>query len=115
GAKTANVSSVGQVIKLEAWATVKGSNTNGSDDGVQDVWGSFISKNISGGAANGTLKATRAVPFNGSPSYDGQQKDLDADGDLDIGSTNAPLESGFFLARSVQMTKIGGVISGASN
>jgi hypothetical protein len=116
GAKAATVSSVGQVIKLEAWATVKGSNTVGTDEGLQDVWGSFISKNVTGGAANGTLKATRTAPFNGTTSMDGMQKDLDGDGDLDVGGTSAPDEnSGFFLARSNLITKTGGTISGGSH
>src|SRR6266487_3030292 len=89
GGKNAAVTQVGQVVKLEAWAVVKGANSSPSDEGVQDILGSFLSSNFGGGAANGTLKVTRTDPFIGSGSADGAQTDLDGDGDLDVGSNTA--------------------------
>ena len=113
GAKSANVSSVGQVINMEIWATAKGSNSSGSDEGLQIVDGSLLSTNVSGGAASGTLKATLISPFNALGSTNGQQKDLDGDGDLDVGSNDNTSATNFLFARSATITTNGSV-SGSS-
>jgi hypothetical protein len=115
GAKSAAVTSVGQVVNLEAWAVVTGSNGSAADDGVQDVMGSFVSSNVSGGAANGTLRATNPAPFNGSGAGGGVQRDLDGDGDLDIGSTNAADGTSYFFARANSMVLSGGTSSGGTH
>jgi hypothetical protein len=113
GAKSAAVTSVGQVVNLEAWAVVTGSNGNPADDGVQDIIGSFLSSNVSGGGgANGTLRVTRAAPFNGIGSQDGVQRDLDGDGDLDVGSNTAGDVANYFFGRSTGLTLTGGTSSG---
>src|SRR5687768_9531978 len=103
GAKAATVTGTGQKINLEVWATVKGANASTSDDGFQMAAGSLLSSNINGGAANGTLVATLSSPFNAAASQNGSQKDLDGDGDLDVGSNDNTLSAGFFVARAASM------------
>src|SRR5687768_3076985 len=88
GGKAANVSSVGQVIQMEVFATVTGADANGANDGLQMVVGSFLSSNLSGGTALGTLEAAPVAPFDALVSTSGTQADLDGDGDLDIGSND---------------------------
>ena len=113
GAKSANVSSVGQVINMEIWATAKGSNSTGSDEGLQIAVGSLLSTNVNGGAANGTLKVSLLSPFTALASSNGQQKDLDGDGDLDVGSNDNSTSTNFVYARSSSLTTNGSV-SGSS-
>jgi hypothetical protein len=103
GAKSATVSTVGQKISLEVWATIKGSNTSTADDGVQQTMGSLLSTNLNGGAANGTLAVTLAAPFNGAASVTGDKTDLDGDGDLDVGSNDNSTDIGFFQSRADTM------------
>ena len=100
GGKSATVTSVGQKIGLEVWATVKGANTSTTDDGFQKAHGSLLSTNVNGGAANGTLAVTLASPFNGGGATPGSQRDLDGDGDLDVGSNDNSTDLGFFQARA---------------
>ncbi len=115
GAKSAAVTSVGQTVNLEAWAVVTGSNGSASDDGVQDVIGSFLSSNVSGGAANGNLRVTPAAPFNGTGSGSGIQNDLDGDGDLDVGTNNSADGDVYFFARSNSLQLTGGTTSGGTH
>jgi uncharacterized protein (DUF2141 family) len=114
GAKSANVSSVGQVINLEIWATAKGSDSSGANEALQIVVGSLLSTNVNGGAANGTLKATTAPDFSfAGPKKNGMQADLDADGDLDIGSNDPTDADPFFAARDSSLNS-SGLVSGNS-
>jgi hypothetical protein len=98
---------------MELWATATGSNGNGSDEGFQNLIGSVLSSDVSGGAARGTLKVFLASPFNGSGSTAGSQQDLDGDGDLDVGNTDpaANTSNGTILARSNVMTTTGGTVT----
>jgi len=114
GGKTANVAAVGNVVKLEVWATVKGADSTGSNDGLEIAVGSLLSSNANGGAANGTLKVTPAAPFNSFGSSGGVQRDLDGDGDLDVGSNVTANGSDYFAVRSAGVTE-NGTVSGASN
>src|SRR4051812_34277470 len=84
GGTTITPTKVGQVVPLEVWATATGTNST-PDEGFQDLIGSFVSKNVSGFAALGTLKSTITAPFNQNGSNVGTLKDLDGDGDIDIG------------------------------
>lgn len=115
GGKTVNVTSVGQVINMEVWATVTGSDANGANDGIQSLVGSFLSTNVGGGSANGTLVAENVSPFDATGVTAGTQVDLDGDGDLDIGSNDSSHAAGFFFARAGGVQFSGGVVSGASN
>lgn len=113
GAKTAVVSSVGQVVNLEVWAVVTGLNGSGADDGIQVAEGSFLSANVNGGAALGTLDAKLEPVFSAAASQSGVHADLDADTDLDVGSNKSSSAGGFYVARSSGMTF--GTISGKSS
>ena len=114
GGKTATVNSVGQHVSLQIWATVTGSNASGSDEGMQTAIGSLLSTNVGGGAANGSLSASPASPFNSFGSQSGVQHDLDGDGDLDVGSNDPEAGDDYFAARSGGVTTTGGTVSGAS-
>ncbi len=113
GGKTATVSKVGDVVNLEIWATATGSNATGSDEGLQIVVGSLLSTNVSGGAANGTLAAQLTSEFRAPGATNGNQADLDGDGDLDVGSNNDSDATGFIFARS-DSPVTDGTVSGAS-
>ena len=108
GGKSATVTGTGQVINLEIWATVKGANASLSDEALQIAVGSLLSSNINGGAANGTLKAFNFSPFNSFGSQTGIQKDLDGDGDLDVGTNTSTDGSSFWAARA------GGSVNGSA-
>src|SRR5688500_6655237 len=77
GGKEVVLSSVGQKVNLEVWATVTGANTNVTDDGLQLAFGSLLSRSISGGAALGNLSASLVAPFNAAGSNKGIRQDLD--------------------------------------
>ena len=100
GAKQTIVNTVGQIVKLEVWAVVKGSNSSISDEAFHNAFGSFLSHNVGGGAALGTLSATCTAPFNYLGSNNGIKTDLDADTDLDVGSNITSKATGYFFARS---------------
>jgi hypothetical protein len=100
GGKQAAATSVGQVIRMEAWATVSGANGISSDEGFQLAQGSFVSGDVSGGSVSGTLSVTRTYPFTGAGSQNGGQQDLDGDGDLDVGSANSSSITNYFMARA---------------
>jgi len=100
GGKTVNITSVGQVVNLDVWAIVTGSDSTATNDAFQWAHGSFLSSDVSGGAAGGTLAASVASPFDATASSNGTQKDLDGDGDLDVGSNDNTQPNGFFVARA---------------
>src|SRR5215213_8892061 len=74
--------SVGDTLTLKVYAVVTGSDANGANDGVQNAQGSFLST----GGMKGTLSASLINPFIAVSSQAGSAADLDADGDLDVGS-----------------------------
>jgi hypothetical protein len=112
GGSTASASQVGQVVNLELWATATGKNASGTDDGLQNLFGSVVSTNASGGTALGTLKLTLASPFNGTGSAAGEQSDLDGDGDLDVGNLDpaGSTSTGLMLARANTPQTSGGTV-----
>src|SRR5688572_25600546 len=97
GGKSATVTGVDQVIKMDVWAIVDGSNGS-ADEALMGIMGSFLSSN--GGAAKGDLWADLVSPFTAAGSDRGVQDDLDGDGDSDVGSNDDSNADGFFIARS---------------
>ena len=97
GGKSATVSAVDQVIKMEVWAIANGANGS-ADESLFGVMGSFLSSN--GGAAKGNLSAELVSPFTATGSDPGSVDDLDGDGDADVGSNDDSNADGFFVARS---------------
>jgi Ca2+-binding RTX toxin-like protein len=100
GGKNVTLSGVGQVINLDVWAVVQGADNDATNDAFQSAHGSFLSSDVGGGAAAGTLSATVLSPFDATSSQNGAQADLDGDGDLDVGSNNDAQPTGFFIARA---------------
>lgn len=98
GSKAVQVSSVGQVVPIDVFALISGSGTG--TFGLISASGSFLSTDVSGGAARGTLQAIREADFTGSGSSAGTQVDLDSDGDLDVGSNNPASAAGYFSVRA---------------
>ncbi|MGE5610423.1 MAG: hypothetical protein ACM359_14320 [Bacillota bacterium] len=114
GGKVVDVTRKGQVINMEVWAVVRGGDSNGSNDGMSAVIGDFLSSNVKGGAALGTLTAGLVAPFRATGSVKGTSADLDSDGDLDVGSNDTEGATGHFLGRSGGVVS-DGKVSGATN
>lgn len=115
GGSTATVSSVGQRIDFEVWATVTGNDSNNTNEGLQIAIGSLLSSNVAGGSAGGTITAAVSSPFTANGSSSGAQADLDGDGDLDVGSNNNAKDAGFLFARSASMTTSGTPVTGGQS
>ncbi|HEX2971048.1 MAG TPA: calcium-binding protein [Tepidisphaeraceae bacterium] len=113
GGKVVDVVRKGQVINMDVWATIKGHNASGADEGLSMVVGSFQSWNVKGGSALGTLAVTPTSQFNAQGSVAGASVDLDGDGDLDIGSTDNTSADGYFGVRSGGLSS-NGVVDGAT-
>jgi len=94
---------VGDAVTIEVWAQSTSAQPI-QYQCVQDVFASFLS---SGGSMRGNLSIPggRIAPFNGLASSVGTVTDLDADGDLDIGSnsTDSAEAKDFFFARASQL------------
>src|SRR5438132_9982262 len=91
GAKDANVSKPGEAITLDLFASVYGTDADPTNERFRSVMGGF--RSASGGLAGDLIGLNPPTPFNGSASGSGVQRDLDSDGDLDIGS-NDPADNG---------------------
>src|SRR5882672_2068484 len=100
GGKTVNITSVGQVVNLDVWAVVRGTDNDATNDAFQWAHGSFLSTNVNGGAAFGSLSAAVTNQFATQVSQNGTQVDLDGDGDLDVGSNNDSQPWDYFIARA---------------
>ena len=114
GAKTAEVSSVGQTLTMQVWAVVQGQDASGSNDGLWDAVGSFLSSGVGATALGGDLSATLQAPFNGVVAQAGTVQDLNGDGHLDVGSNNNSISTDFFIAYAAS-PQFGGTVSGATN
>lgn len=111
GAKSAEVTSIGQKITMQVWAVVRGRDANGANDGLWMAAGSFLS---SGSGPGGDLASAVIAPFNSTGSQNGTPQDLNGDGHLDVGSNNDPDATGFFGAVDASMN-FDGTVSGATN
>lgn len=90
------VTGPGARIEMDIWAYMFFAVTQG--DGLVHVGGSLTSY---GSDIRGPLTAHRDSLFQGPGSSDGEQRDYDGDGDLDIAGPNDADPAGFFLARSI--------------
>src|ERR1700722_5486356 len=100
GSKSIQVSNVGQVVNLEVFAEITDPQNLPTEDGVQDVDGSFLSTNVGPGPVSGDLAAAVVSPFDANGSQDGTSQDLNSDGNLDVGSNDNSTVDNFFFARS---------------
>ena len=99
GGKSVQISDVGQVVTIDVYAVVVGSKS-WSRQGLDIVMGSFVSTDVGQGAAVGDLLGAVSEDFQGTAQDSGLQQDLDGDGDLDVGSNDAELANGHFIARA---------------
>jgi hypothetical protein len=100
GAKEVTVQEPGDTITLDVFVHVRGNDADPSNDGLNNVLGGF--RSIPGGLLGDLAGVPPPAPFNQTSSSPGQAHDLDADGDLDVGSTvfvNGPPPSDWYFAR----------------
>ena len=89
--------SPGDTVGMNVHAVITDGNGNPNDDGLLSVVGSFLG---APGGLLGDLRAQRTPMFSAGGSSNGLPQDLDADGDLDVGSNNDASSSNFFSARA---------------
>jgi hypothetical protein len=92
----------GDVISFSIFALISGQDADPSNEGLLQCAGSFLSPNDAlDGSVRGNLLGTRTLlVWNGPGSSNGMQANLDADGDLDLGSNNDESAAGFFAVRA---------------
>jgi hypothetical protein len=110
GGDTAYVSANGQVVSIDLFAVVTGTDS-GAIEGFQNGFGAVSSS--TGGNITGDLSASLAGPtFAASGATAGVAQDFDGDGDLDLGSKFNNYSTDFLFARagSMQTPLTGGTI-----
>jgi len=100
-ANNVSVSATGQTITLQLYADIQDNDGNAQNDGVLTEIFSVLSQDLGGGTTNGNLGNTSpnfiAYDASQSQSLSAQpaQANLDADGDLELGSTNNASATGW--------------------
>lgn len=92
GGKTAQVNSLGDVVTLDLFVIIPDGNGNPVDDSLKLGIGGFVSS--PGGLFGDLLGLPSIDPFTASGSDQGMQRDLDMDGDYDVGALQG-METGF--------------------
>ena len=112
GSASANVSTVGQVLTLDVLAVVSSSNNDPTQDGLEDLTGSFVATAGGGASVAGSLAATNVAPFHANGAQPGTSQDLNGDGNLDDGSNDPVDTTGYFIARAspVQTSDTGTIV-----
>lgn len=82
GAKTVEVSKLGDMVELDLFATVIGADADPTNEGLVIGLGFFTSS--TGGLLGDLLVPANVAPFNAIGSTTGAQRDHDGDGDLDV-------------------------------
>jgi len=102
GATSLNVTN-DAAFNLDVWATVTGTDGSSTNDGLQIANLNFKSQDT--GQIKGDFNALTSPtsPWNANGSSAGTQQNLDLDADLDLGSTNTALASGWWIARAGQV------------
>jgi hypothetical protein len=101
----------GEKFPVEIWATVSGSSTDLVNSyGLSSVHGSIVSRgagwiNVTGKKGDvaqykGGQQTTALAPFAKSGEQPGAERDIDGDGDIDLGAPNQNDVTGFFVARA---------------
>jgi hypothetical protein len=86
----------GDTVTFDVFALVSGNNANPNDEGLVNVFGSYLSN---GGGLRGNSQATVNPNFRASGFSNGFMQDLDGDGDLDVGSNTNGSATNYFNAR----------------
>jgi len=101
--KAANVSA-SDVVHLQLWVKVSGSDGNYLNEGLSSGYTSFLATND---GANPRLHGNLGNPVNLAPwdnaSQTGTVQELNADGDLDIGTTTMSTTTGWFKYRGTSL------------
>ena len=99
GSKAANVSA-SQVVSLALWVQLSGSDSNYLNEALSSGYASFLATND---GANPRLHGNLGSPVNLAPwassAQTGTVQELNADGDLDIGTTTMSTTTGWFKYR----------------
>jgi hypothetical protein len=94
----------GDVLNFGLYVTVTGNDANPNNDGLSNLRGSLVSRNVNGGVLHGDLTATPIAPFNANGAYGGNARDIDGDGDLDAGGYipdgGPDTGTGYFIVRA---------------
>jgi hypothetical protein len=102
GGHTVNNATAGQVVPMELWGVVTGADATTSNEDFKVIFGSLLSINPNGGTGSvrGNLTATLAAQYQGFPATTtvGTARDLDGDGDTDLGSNDPTTAAGFLFA-----------------
>lgn len=98
GSKTAEVKAAGDIVLMDMFVLLRGSNALKLDDKLQLGSGGFASS--TGGLLGDLLALPSAAPFNAAGTSPGTQIDLDEDGDLDIGVRPWPASQAYWGFRS---------------
>ena len=123
GGKNAAPVGGGTKFLVDVWATVSGTSTDLANSyGLSSVNGSIVSQgealiNIAGKQGDvaqykGGVKTTALAPFAKSGEQPGMERDLDGDGDIDLGSPNQNDATGFFNVRADPQEYFGGSPAG---
>ena len=105
--KLVRIGAVGDVVQFELWGRIQGQDGNPNNDGVNSFVGSFITPNTGTGWLRANVTARAVDPnFAASGHSNGTLTDLDADGDLDVGSNDNVAATNFFAGRSINAPDI---------
>jgi hypothetical protein len=88
----------GDTITFDVFALVTGANANPNDEGLVNVFGSFLTPGP--GGLRGNLAVATNANFRASGFSNGFAQDLDGDGDLDVGSNTNGSATNYFNARA---------------
>jgi hypothetical protein len=100
-AQSVLVTNVGAQIHMDIWAHITGTNAQTFDEALTSLTGSLVSAQEYGPYVQGTLTTSLMPNFSALGSSIGMQTDLDADGDLDVGSNNDSNSDDFFAVRAL--------------
>ena len=62
GSKSLQLTNIGQVVNLQVWAEITDPQNQPTQDGVQDIGGSFLSTNVGPGPVAGRVTPQSAAP-----------------------------------------------------
>jgi hypothetical protein len=88
--------SPGAVITFDIFAVITGQNANPDDEGYLQTFGSLLTEPF---GVRGHLRAVVNPNYRQSGFSNGTVQDLDADGDLDVGSNNNAAAVNYFTPR----------------
>lgn len=108
GGKTATVASAGDVVNLELYAVVQNLDGDRTNDGFLQAQGGLTSLESSSGALGNLAPLTlNTAILSADTSQSGEQRNLDANADLEVGGADTQSVAGFIVASTGTATKFG--------